>query len=614
MREAGGAYALSLVALLLAFVMGSLHKEAPPPHPSSPQIHRENGYVGSGACRSCHPSEHASWSKTYHRTMTRQARDLTWDGEKGPLLPARLALYDRDFLLTRSGDTTAKRIHYRGPDLHAIGRALVGLARAPHLNSDDKRRKSEELFRTAPEVERELVLTTGSHHYVAFWVEGGNDAELRQLPFVYLLDEARWLPRKDAFIQPPDALPHLARWNAGCIQCHTVAGRPAQTEGTDEASGEFWERYETTVAEEGISCEACHGPGREHSDHYRNPLARLEARRKGTASHIFVPSPEQGALASAACGQCHSYFVPSDPGKWWTSGFSENFMAGEELSHSRSILRAEPNSEEETHARGAIDHDLQNIFWSDGSIIVGGREYNGLTLSPCFVQGVGERKLACTSCHSMHQGDPDRQMRPDLSSDALCTQCHDTLGADHTRHDPESPGARCVNCHMPRTSYALLHGIPSHQIQSPTAQVTSPPHACTLCHVDRDEQWLLRELEHFGISSRTPPSDSRLPVAVVGALSGNAAERAIYAYALGTEEALVTAGRAVPEAVLAELQDDPYPAIRWIAKRSLQNVKSHPFSQRRKFEPTPRPWIALDPASLDDLASRRDNTPIFISE
>ena len=27
---------------------------------------------GSGACRACHPSEHASWSRTYHRTMTQR--------------------------------------------------------------------------------------------------------------------------------------------------------------------------------------------------------------------------------------------------------------------------------------------------------------------------------------------------------------------------------------------------------------------------------------------------------------------------------------------------------------------------------------------------------------
>ncbi|MEO1270715.1 MAG: hypothetical protein AAFX99_21720, partial [Myxococcota bacterium] len=38
----------------------------------APQL-EHGGYVGSGACRSCHPGAWASWRATYHRTMTQQA-------------------------------------------------------------------------------------------------------------------------------------------------------------------------------------------------------------------------------------------------------------------------------------------------------------------------------------------------------------------------------------------------------------------------------------------------------------------------------------------------------------------------------------------------------------
>src|SRR5690606_18262112 len=112
--------------------------------------------------------------------------------------------------------------------------------------------------------------------------------------------------------------------------------------------------------------------GGEHAGHYQNPVRRWIARSKGETAHIFVPSPEAGAPASEACGQCHSFFVPSDPEQWWTSGLSESFAAGEELSHSRVILRAHPHSEDEVRALAAIDHTLESIFWNDGSIIVGG--------------------------------------------------------------------------------------------------------------------------------------------------------------------------------------------------------------------------------------------------
>ena len=32
-----------------------------------------DGYVASHTCRECHPSEHASWSASYHRSMTQVA-------------------------------------------------------------------------------------------------------------------------------------------------------------------------------------------------------------------------------------------------------------------------------------------------------------------------------------------------------------------------------------------------------------------------------------------------------------------------------------------------------------------------------------------------------------
>src|SRR6478736_6460029 len=31
------------------------------------------GYVGAQACRSCHPDPYATWSRTFHRTMTTEA-------------------------------------------------------------------------------------------------------------------------------------------------------------------------------------------------------------------------------------------------------------------------------------------------------------------------------------------------------------------------------------------------------------------------------------------------------------------------------------------------------------------------------------------------------------
>ena len=49
-------------------------------------VHREGGYVGSEVCLSCHPGQHASWKRTFHRTMNQLASPETvlgaFDGER----------------------------------------------------------------------------------------------------------------------------------------------------------------------------------------------------------------------------------------------------------------------------------------------------------------------------------------------------------------------------------------------------------------------------------------------------------------------------------------------------------------------------------------------------
>ena len=41
--------------------------------PELPRLQREDAYVSSNRCIGCHPAEHASWHRTFHRTMTQVA-------------------------------------------------------------------------------------------------------------------------------------------------------------------------------------------------------------------------------------------------------------------------------------------------------------------------------------------------------------------------------------------------------------------------------------------------------------------------------------------------------------------------------------------------------------
>src|SRR5436190_2005461 len=74
----GRAIAIALLVVATtasaAFFRPSAHAELPP---SRPRTSEGSTYVSSNACLGCHPGEHASFSRTFHRTMTQDANAKT---------------------------------------------------------------------------------------------------------------------------------------------------------------------------------------------------------------------------------------------------------------------------------------------------------------------------------------------------------------------------------------------------------------------------------------------------------------------------------------------------------------------------------------------------------
>jgi predicted CXXCH cytochrome family protein len=224
--------------------------------------------------------------------------------------------------------------------------------------------------------------------------------------------------------------------------------------------------------------------------------------------------------------------------------------------------------------------ETDGYFWKDGMVRVSGREYNGLVESPCYQRG----DLSCLSCHSMHGGDPDDQLKPDLSGDESCLQCHERQRArpeEHTHHLRGSSGSRCLNCHMPHTTYGLLKAIRSHEIDSPRVAAATlssgRPNACNLCHLDRTLAWTAGYLAEWYRLPATPlpPEHQTVSAALLHLLKGDAGQRAIIAWHLGWEDALGASGRDWQGPFLGLLLDDPYSAVRSIAYRSLRRLEGY---------------------------------------
>jgi hypothetical protein len=226
-------------------------------------------------------------------------------------------------------------------------------------------------------------------------------------------------------------------------------------------------------------------------------------------------------------------------------------------------------------------------FWPDGMVRVVGREYNMLLKSPCYNEAETEQPFTCMSCHSMHADDTstdsveqwaDDQLKPGMRTNEACYQCHEDFRdklSDHTRHDPESHGSLCYNCHMPPTTYGLYKSVHSHQISSPSVAEsigTGRNNACTNCHIDKTLTWASQNLQDwFGHQPiEIHPELDQAAFNVVLMLQGDAAQRALAVWAMSWEPAVEAAGNDWQAPLVAELLDDPYDAVRFIAYRTLK--------------------------------------------
>jgi len=506
-------------------------------------------YAGSLACRRCHQDHYRSWARTFHRTMTVEATAANI-----------------------RGDFSGQTLRHAGVEAR-MDRDADGGYRMTFATPGSPPRTAK------------VVRAVGSRRYQQYLAADGDS--LWRLPVAYHIEEKRWFPMTGAFLFPDDAAiddpgrplygggvfdRHVTRWNDNCVFCHNVAPNP----GRDPSSGAF----STTVAELGIACEACHGPGAEHARANADPSRRYALHLAPRPDPTIVnPSRLPPARAADLCGRCHGQRITADVGPFMTHG--DPFVPGDDLGHYSRPL------ERDTALRGDA-RAFEARFWDDGTPRLTAYEFQGLLQSACARKG----GLTCTSCHGMHEGDPRGQIRARFEgpkrvgergvsprepvaggagpfegpvvSDAMCTQCHAALAAPaalaaHSRHDPAGEGARCAGCHMPRIVYGVLDVHRSHRIDVPkpaaaTGGVGERPDACTLCH-----------------AGGVPGGAAAGPLRAI--FAADPIGRAVAADALGRAPPSADGDRARRlGALLAAMESDRYPAVRHIAWRSLRRL------------------------------------------
>jgi predicted CXXCH cytochrome family protein len=285
---------------------------------------------------------------------------------------------------------------------------------------------------------------------------------IQVLPVFLEVPKRRWFDYTDFLFGgpidlevPPDSpdswYTYARNFNSRCGGCHTTN----YDVGYDPDRG----TYETTWNERSVSCESCHGPSAAHVAYWRSG-------DKHGDDPVLNPVKLPVERANQICGQCHAEGERVLPG----------YRPGDDLF--AFVDAAGLEDERHLAADGRATELIHNLV-------------------PTMESRCGP--IACTKCHDPHgRGIPGDLYRP-VDDDRTCTQCHE--GADHSHHPPDSPGSRCVACHMPRMVIEGGHGRSfDHTMSVPSMRNTKElglPNACRDCHLLEDPGWEYEPFERW---------------------------------------------------------------------------------------------------------------------
>ncbi|MFP3979500.1 tetratricopeptide repeat protein [Marinobacter sp. KMM 10035] len=263
-------------------------------------------------------------------------------------------------------------------------------------------------------------------------------------------------------------------WNYMCADCHSTNLR----RNYDTHSN----TYATTWSDISVACESCHGPGSAHVEwakavdgapsvpsmgltiplNERKGVVWVADAGAGTASRS---SPMQNHREVETCAVCHSRrgSISTNPGP-----------TGKLLdTHKPSLL-------------------VEGLYYADGQQEDEVYTYGSFLQSKMYAKGV-----TCSDCHDPHTA----ELR--APGNTLCAQCHTPAKFDttaHTHHEPDSPGAQCVSCHMPTRDYMVVDPRRDHSLRIPRPDLSvkmGTPNACNDCHTKRGPEWAAATIENW---------------------------------------------------------------------------------------------------------------------
>jgi tetratricopeptide (TPR) repeat protein len=344
------------------------------------------GYVGIQACEKCHAARVKEFKSTRHY--------LACMPPNPEQMPA--AFESGNELLT----TSDPNLHF---EMTKVGKDFV--QKTVRTPKDGKPQETTSVV--------SLVYGQGGIADQVYFGWQGN--RLYEFPVARLLPQNAWGASK---FDKNGAGDFSREVTPRCLECHNVWFK--QTPGTLNE----YDRQEMLL---GVTCEKCHGPGRDHvAWHKDNPAAK-------TAEKIIHPGHLDREGLMAVCGQCHS-----NAAKYSAEPFT--YTPGQPLDQYFKTLRS--RYPEEEHVANQDKY---------------------LRESKCYQQS---ETMTCITCHDPHHregyGTPERQQ--------TCLKCHEREKCADRPKLPAEVRDNCTGCHMPLVNKIQVHFFTSSDAYVPPAK------------------------------------------------------------------------------------------------------------------------------------------------
>ncbi len=414
----------------IIFVMGGFgifyscgHQEQTETTGLSADFIRAHSFVGDQLCRSCHEQEWYEWKGSHHDYAIAEAAPDVIRG---------------DFDNTIFYDGNDRYFFYMDQD-----RFMVDIQEGS---------REEQTY--------EIIYTFGWEPLQQYLVYIGQ-GKYQALHAAWDTEDEKWFSLYPYETFEPDDWMHWRRgamnWNTMCADCHSTNLKQNYDPETDS--------FHTTWSVLNVSCESCHGPGKDHVELMNSPdTETIPIERIRSDLNLVRFTPQLTELNT--CAPCHSF----------RQKLTEEYIHGDPyLDHFDLRVAHPPN------------------YFADGQILEEVYVYGSFLQSKKFMGGV-----QCSDCHNPHS----LQLREPLTSNRLCLMCHepsyDTYA--HHFHEANTSGTACIDCHMDGRVYMGNDFRRDHSFRVPRPHQSvefGTPDACNSCHTEETVQWAATAIEEW---------------------------------------------------------------------------------------------------------------------